>query len=61
MSIEIGAILDVYLEGEPTFRACVLSVTCSGSIWVVNLTTGNKHFVYKDQYEEPVIGNIFSL
>ena len=38
----IGAILDIYFEGEPSFRACVFDTASNGGLWVINLKTGEK-------------------
>lgn len=61
MSIAIGAILDVCLEGEPTFRACVFDTAAKDGIWVINLTDGSKRLVNSGEYENPIINNIFEV
>ncbi len=61
MNIVIGAILDVYFEGEPAFRACVFDIATGDGVWVINLTTGDKRLANKGEYEATVIDNIFSL
>ena len=57
----IGAILDIYFEGEPSFRACVFDVASNGGLWVINLKTGEKRLANEYEYEPPVIKDIFAV
>ena len=58
-----GSILDVYPEGEASFRACVLEVTGSDNdlVRVVNLETGETSLRGICECESPVIKDIFNL
>lgn len=57
----IGAILDIYFEGEPSFRACVIDTASNGGLWVINLKTGEKRLANEGEYEQPVIKDIFAV
>jgi len=55
-----GQILDVYPEGEETFRACVLEdVSDKELARVVNLDTGETSYRGYEECEEPIIDDIF--
>lgn len=60
MDIKKGSIIDVYPEGGPTFRACVLSV--DGKFFkVINLETGEVADKIHYECEDPIIDNIFNI
>lgn len=58
-----GQILDVYAEGEPTFRACVLELMDGGNeiVRVINLDTGETSMRGCCECEKAVIENIFNI
>lgn len=58
-----GQILDVYAEGESTFRACVLEVMGGDNdlARVVNLNTGETSLRGFCECEPAVIENIFDV
>lgn len=61
--IKAGCILDVYPEGERSFRACVLEISGNGNdlARVVNLKTGRSSLRGFCECELPVIADIFNL
>lgn len=56
-----GQILDVYPEGESSFRACVIELINGdeGLVKVVNLETGEITERHLWECEDPIINNIF--
>jgi hypothetical protein len=56
-----GAIIDVYHEGEPSFRACVCDTASNGGLWVINLKTGDRRLVCDGEFEPTAITNIFTM
>lgn len=58
-----GQILDVYMEGHDSFRACVLEVMGGDKeiVTVINLENGKKLQVFFHECEEPIIDNVFEL
>lgn len=61
METQKGAILDVYFEGEQSFRACVFDVASNNGLWVINLNNGDKRLANDGEYERPVIKNVFEI
>ena len=58
-----GQILDIFPEGEDSFRACVLEII-EGSdypVKVVNLDNGGQTFRQHCECELPIINNVFEL
>lgn len=62
-----GQILDIYPEGKPTYRACVIELVADGlvegeeAVKVVNLGTGENNIVGHYECELPIIENIFKI
>lgn len=58
-----GQILDVYPEGDDSFRACVLEVVGGDKqlARVVNLETGETSYRGFHECESPIIDDIFAV
>ena len=58
-----GQILDVYPEGEETFRACILEVMGEQMdlVRVVNLGTGETSLRGISECDSPIIKSIFDV
>ena len=63
MGFQKGAIVDVYEEGKPTYRGCILEAENSaGQAYVCNLTTGRSQWQCNQTEIEPTtIKNIFEI
>ena len=62
MEIENGAIVDVYPEGLPTYRACVLDVVNEvGLFYVIALIDGSKGYADSSEIMPTIITNIFKV
>ena len=63
MEFQKGAIVDVYEEGKPTYRGCILEAENSaGQAYVLNLETGRSQWqCQKTEIEPTTIKNVFEI
>lgn len=63
MKFQNGAIVDVYEEGKPKYRGCILeSENSAGQAYVCNLTTGRSQWQCPNTEIEPTtIKNVFEI
>lgn len=56
-----GSIVDIYPEGETSFRACILEVADNDCFHVVSLHDGERSVRCASEIESSVIENIFDI